>query len=238
MISIILPTFNEKENITKLIEEIATVLADNSLSANIIVVDDNSPDGTAGEVEKIKNIVNYRIFLIRRKNKLGLGSAYIAGFKKALDLGADYIFEMDADLSHNPEDLPRFIKASCDHDLVLGSRYIKGGGIDNWSLMRKSISRGGTIYAKNILNLPFHDLTSGYKCFKRSVLENINIDEIASDGYSFQIEMTYRAFKKGFQIKEIPIMFRDRNKGKSKFSKKILWEAVWLVWKLRFSKFT
>lgn len=234
MISIVLPTYNERENIATLISNIFDVFKKNDIAGNVIVVDDNSPDGT-GEI--VRNVIDVRsdgnVILINRPNKMGLGSAYIEGFKRALNIGSDYIFEMDADLSHSPGDIPRFIQAAKKNDLVIGSRYILGGKIENWNFLRKLISKGGTIYAKKILNIPIKDLTSGFKCFRREVLEKVNIDKIESDGYSFQVEMTYKSYKMGFKIKEIPIIFRDRNKGESKFSKKILLEAALVVWKLR-----
>lgn len=236
MISIILPTYNEKDNLKKLINEILAVFDKNKISGNIIIIDDNSPDGT-GKIAKKLSIIHFnQVFYLSRPNKQGLGSAYILGFKKALGLGSNYIFEMDADLSHSPNDLPRFLKEIKNYDLVLGSRYIKNGKVENWNLNRKLISKGGAIYAKTILGLPIKDLTSGFKCFRRKVLEKINLDNIKSDGYSFQIELTYRAVKLGFKIKEIPITFYERKSGISKFSKKIFWEAVLMVWKLKFGR--
>jgi dolichol-phosphate mannosyltransferase len=162
--------------------------------------------------------------------------AYVEGFKRALDSGTDYIFEMDADLSHDPDNIPQFIEAAKDNDLIIGSRYVADGKIKNWSRLRKLISRGGTLYAKKILNLPINDLTSGYKCFRSHLLKTMDLENISSDGYSFQIELTYKAYQKGYKVKEIPIIFKDRSQGESKFSKKIFWEAVWIVWKMRFQK--
>lgn len=236
-VSVILPTYNEKENLEKLVKSILDVFKKNNIFGNIIIVDDASPDGTGEVVKNLSVLFPSQVFLISRPKKMGLGSAYILGFKKALSFGCDFIFEMDADFSHSPYDIPKFLKEAKNYDLILGSRYVDGGKIKNWGLFRKVISRGGTLYAKTILGLPIYDLTSGFKCFRRSVLSKINLDDIKSDGYSFQIELTYKAAKLGFKIKEIPITFFERKSGISKFSKKIFWEAVFLVWKLRLNKF-
>lgn len=235
-ISIILPTYNERENIGKLINKILAVFQKNSLFGCIIIVDDNSPDGTGQVAEAVRLANLEKIFVIGRPKKLGLGSAYVEGFKKALALDSDYIFEMDADLSHDPNDIPRFLKEAENYDLVLGSRYVKGGQIKNWNIFRKLISRGGTFYARLILGIPIYDLTSGFKCFRRVVLKKLDFSDIQSDGYAFQVELTYKAYKAGFKIKEIPITFKERKKGASKFSQNIFWEAVFAVWKLRFGK--
>jgi dolichol-phosphate mannosyltransferase len=237
MISVILPTYNEKENLEKLTVEILNVFRRNKISGNIIIVDDASPDGTGVVAKNLSKRFSGQVFFISRPKKMGLGSAYILGFKKALLLGSDFIFEMDADFSHSANDIPRFLQEAKNYDLVLGSRYIKGGKIKNWNIVRRLVSRGGTLYAKAILGLKICDLTSGFKCFRRKVLEKINLGDIKSDGYSFQIELTYKAAKLGFKIKEIPITFSERKNGISKFSKKIFWEAVFMVWKLRFDKF-
>ncbi len=233
MISIVLPTFNEVDNFKKIVREILTVFRDNNIDGNIIIVDDNSPDGTGIMAQRLSENLPKQLYVIDREAKMGLGSAYIAGFKKALFLGADYIFEMDADFSHNPHSIPSFLKAMQDSDLVIGSRYIDGGSTKNWELYRKLISRFGTLYAKTILRLEINDLTSGFRCYKRQVLEKINLDQIQSDGYSFQIEMAFKTKLAGFKIKEIPIVFADRKNGISKFSKKIFYEAFWIVWKLK-----
>jgi dolichol-phosphate mannosyltransferase len=236
MVSVILPTYNEKENIEKLVKEILSVYNQNSISGNIIIVDDNSPDGTGKIAENLAVKFPYQVLYLSRPGKMGLGSAYILGFKKALELGSDYIFEMDADFSHLPTDIPKFLDKAKNYDLILGSRYIKGGNIENWNMKRKLISRGGTFYAQTILGIPINDLTSGFKCFRREVLEKVDLDNIRSDGYSFQIELTYKALNSGFKIKEVPITFSERKLGTSKFSKNIFWEAVFLVWKLRLEK--
>ena len=227
---IIIPTYNESENVEKLLDLISRT----DPAAHVLIVDDNSPDRTYEIVERLMQ-TSYpgRLFLLKRAGKLGLGTAYIAGFKWALARDYDYIFEMDADFSHDPKYLPAFLTAIEKHDLVLGSRYVPGGGVKNWGLLRKIISRGGSLYARTILGLSLRDLTGGFKCFRRQVLESIDLDAVKSNGYSFQIEMTYRARCKGFRICETPIVFEDRTAGKSKMSRKIFLEAVLMVWKLR-----
>ena len=227
---IIIPTYNESENVEKLLDLISRT----DPAAHVLIVDDNSPDRTYEIVERLMQ-TSYpgRLFLLKRAGKLGLGTAYLAGFKWALARDYEYIFEMDADFSHDPKYLPDFLAAIQTHDLVLGSRYVPGGGVKNWGLLRKFISRGGSLYARTILGLSLRDLTGGFKCFRREVLEAIDLDSIKSNGYSFQIEMTYRAKCKGFRICETPIVFEDRTAGKSKMSRKIFLEAVLMVWKLR-----
>ena len=229
---IIIPTYKEAQNITKLLEQIFTL---NIEGLNVIVVDDNSPDGTGQLVDNLK-AGNLRLDIIHRVGKAGLGTAYIAGFKEALARGADYIFEMDADFSHNPQYLPDFLAAIQDYDLVLGSRYIQGGGVKNWNFFRQQISRFGNVYARLILGLPLADLTGGFKCYRRAVLEKIGLDQLSSVGYNFQIETTYQAYRLGFKIKEIPIIFTERAGGKSKFDLKIILESFYKVLKLRFRK--
>ena len=199
---------------------------------NVLIVDDNSPDGTAAFVEnEIKN--NDRIHLIKRSSKQGLGTAYIAGFKYALQNNFEFIFEMDADFSHDPKEIANFLDAIKDSDLVLGSRYINGVNVINWPMRRLLLSSFANVYTRIITGMPVHDATGGFKCFRRKVLESIDLDQVKSNGYAFQIEMTFKAWKKGFKVKEIPIIFVDRVKGKSKMSKKIVREAVTMVWKLR-----
>jgi dolichol-phosphate mannosyltransferase len=227
---IIIPTYNEKENIAELIPLIFETLP----QTHILVVDDNSPDGTGDIVEGlIRATYPVQLNILRRAGKLGLGTAYIAGFKWALERDYDLVFEMDADFSHDPKYLPAFIAMSASHDLVLGSRYVPGGGVRNWGMIRQFISRGGSFYARTILGLSIRDLTGGFKCFRREVLKNIGLDQIKSNGYSFQIEMTYRAACKGYRIGETPIIFEDRTAGKSKMSRKIFLEAITMVWRLR-----
>lgn len=226
---VIVPTYNEAGNITKLIPQI--LLQDSRI--DVLVVDDNSPDGTGEYVKKLA-AKNPRIFLIERPSKLGLGTAYVTGFRFALEKGYALIFEMDADFSHDPKEIPRFIEASQEYDLVLGSRYVSGVNVVNWPLSRLLLSVFANRYTRWVTGLPVKDATGGYKCFRRCVLEAIDLNAIRSDGYSFQIEMTFKAWKKGFRIKEIPIVFVDRNTGVSKMSSRIVWEAAWMVWKLRF----
>jgi len=231
-IYIIIPTYNEKDNIEKLIELIFGL---NIPHLFVLVVDDNSPDKTGNIVEGLKSQYN-NLDILHRKKKSGIGPAYIAGFRWVLQKGADLIFEMDADLSHNPKHIPEFLQNIEQYDVVLGSRHVPGGGIENWSMFRKLISRFGNIYARTILSLPFQDITGGFKCYRRKVLEDIDLDSLSSVGYNFQIETTYVAYRRGFRIKEIPIIFTDRILGKSKFDKKIIFEAFWKVLLLRFQK--
>ena len=227
---IIIPTYNERDNI----EDLLALIVRTDPAAHILIVDDNSPDRTFEIVEGLmQSLYPGRLFLLKRAGKLGLGTAYIAGFKWALARDYDYIFEMDADFSHDPKYLPDFLSAIQTHDVVLGSRYVPGGGVKNWGVIRKIISQGGSLYARTILGLSLRDLTGGFKCFRREVLQAIDLDGIKSNGYSFQIEMTYRAQCKGFRIIETPIIFEDRTAGKSKMSRKIFLEAVLMVWKLR-----
>jgi dolichol-phosphate mannosyltransferase len=225
---IIVPTFNELDNITKLIPD----LLSRSANPDILIVDDNSPDGTAEFIQQLA-VSNDRIHLIKREKKMGLGTAYIEGFKFALKNNYDFIFEMDADYSHDPKEIPNFLNAIQENDLVLGSRYSNGVNVVNWPMRRLLLSYFANIYTRIITGLPVKDATGGFKCFRRKVLETINLDRVKSNGYAFQIEMTYKAFKKGFRIKEIPIIFIDRMKGKSKMSKRIVREAIFMVWKLR-----
>ncbi len=225
---VIIPTYNEKENINKIIP----LVLQQDREIEVLVVDDNSPDGTGKIVEELI-ASNPRIKLIARAKKSGLGTAYIAGFDYALQNGYDYIFEMDSDFSHDPNYIPEFLKAMKDSDLVLGSRYIKGVNVVNWPITRLLLSYFANVYARWVTGLPVKDSTGGFKCFNREVLEKIGLDNIHSNGYAFQIEMSFRAWKKGFRIKEIPIIFVDRRAGESKMSKKIVREAIWMVWKLR-----
>jgi dolichol-phosphate mannosyltransferase len=228
---IIIPTYNERDNIVRVINKI---ICENIDNLSVLVVDDNSPDGTADLVE---SEFNGTIEIMRRQEKNGLGKAYIDGFKWALDAGFDLIIQMDADLSHNPKYLKPMLSAIADgNDLVIGSRYIKGGGVENWGLKRRLISKFGCWYARTILGVKIFDLTGGFKCFKRNVIESIDLNAIGSAGYSFQIEMNYRAFLKKFKIKEIPIIFTDRDIGKSKMTMGIAIEAVFVVLKLKLFK--
>lgn len=225
---VIIPTYNEKVNLPKLLPK---VLGQDD-SIDVLIVDDNSPDGTGDYIKSLQN-GNDRIRLIERAKKLGLGTAYIEGFKYALKYGYDFVFEMDADFSHDPNEIPNFLNAIKENDLVLGSRYINGVRVLNWPMQRLLLSFFASVYTRIITGMPIRDATGGFKCFRRAVLEKIDLNRIKSNGYSFQIEMTFKAYKFGFRIKEIPITFVDRVKGKSKMSKKIVREAILMVWKLR-----
>jgi dolichol-phosphate mannosyltransferase len=200
----------------------------------VLVIDDNSPDGT-GEIADRLAADHDWVHVLHRARKEGLGPAYLAGFKRALDLGAELVMEMDCDFSHDPADVPRLTAATDDADLVIGSRYVPGGGTRNWGLVRRLISRGGSLYAQLLLGAPVRDLTGGFKCYRRGVLETIDLDAIHSKGYAFQIETTYRAIRAGFRVAEVPIVFVDRQVGGSKMSKAIVLEAVWKVPLLRIS---
>ena len=226
---IIIPTFNEKENIVKVLDIIKSLKLPN---LDILIIDDNSPDGTA-EIVKEYMKSHSNIHLKEREGKLGLGTAYIAGFKYAIEHKYDYIFEMDADLSHDPAAIPKFLEAIKEADLVIGSRYLTGVNVINWPLIRLFISVMASKYTRIITGLPIHDCTSGFKCFRREVLENIPLEEVSSSGYSFQIEMNFKAWKRGYRIKEVSIIFYDRTVGSSKMSKKIIIEAIFMVWKLK-----
>lgn len=227
---IIIPTYNESENVVSLVEDILRY----EPRVHILFVDDNSPDGTAGLVQKMQKTKD-NIHLLTRPGKQGLGSAYLAGFKYGLAKGYDYIFEMDADFSHDPKEIPSFLKNMENNDLVLGSRYIKGVNVVNWPLRRLLLSYFANVYTRIATGLPVQDATGGFKCFRREVLEKIDFKSVKSNGYAFQIELTFKAWKYGFRIKEIPIIFIDRVAGVSKLSKSIMWEAIFLVWKLRFN---
>lgn len=226
---IIIPTFNEAENIEILISKVINL---NIPNLSILVVDDNSPDKT-GEIVAKLCCRDARVHLIQREGKLGLGTAYVEGFKFAIEKSFDYIFEMDADLSHDPAEIPKFLKKAEHYDLVIGSRYITGVNVINWPLSRLLLSLGANWYTRVITGMPIRDCTSGFKCFRRGVLESIDLENIHSDGYSFQIEINYKVWKKNYKICEIPIIFVDREKGNSKMSRKVMREAAWMVWRLR-----
>ena len=225
---VVVPTYNERENIIPLLEQV--LAQDPCLEA--LVVDDGSPDGT-GELVEDWARRNHRVSILHRPSKMGLGSAYLDGFRKALAAGADLILEMDADHSHDPKYLPAFLEAAGDHDLVLGSRYLTGVNVVNWPLFRLFLSYTANRYARLVTGVPVSDLTGGFKCFRREVLEAIDFSQVQSDGYAFQIEMTFNAWRRGFSITEIPIVFVDRHSGTSKLNRGIIWEALWLVWRLR-----
>ncbi len=227
---VIIPTYNEKENIEKIVRKVFSL----SGGFHLLIVDDGSPDGTGAIVKSLQNEFTGQLHLMERKGKLGLGTAYIAGFKWALEKGYEYIFEMDADFSHNPDDLIRLYEA-CKNgaDVSVGSRYISGGAVVNWPFDRKFISKGGAFYTKMITWMPVNDPTAGFVCYKAAVLRRIPLDQVHFIGYAFQIEMKYRAWKSGFKIKEVPITFVDRTEGVSKMSKNIIKEAMYGVWKMR-----
>jgi dolichol-phosphate mannosyltransferase len=221
-----LPTYNERENL----ERIVRALADKDVS--VLIVDDNSPDGT-GRVADALAAEQGWVEVLHRERKEGLGPAYVAGFRHALTAGADLVLEMDADFSHDPADVPRLIAAAEEADVVIGSRYVDGGSIGNWGPARRLVSAGGSLYARVLLGVDVRDLTGGFKCFRRDVLETLDLDAIASRGYAFQIETTYRALRAGFRVREIPIAFVDRERGGSKMSGPIVLEAIWKVPALR-----
>ncbi|MDY0108759.1 MAG: polyprenol monophosphomannose synthase [Candidatus Krumholzibacteria bacterium] len=226
---VVIPTYNEAENIGRLIPQI--LAQDPRLS--VLVVDDNSPDGTGKIVRKLADYGG-RVNLLMRERKQGLGPAYRAGFKHILEnTDHDAVFEMDADFSHDPAALPMFLREIAMSDLVVGSRYLHGITVVNWPLSRLILSVGANLYAQRITGLPIKDCTGGFKCFRREVLEALPLDRITSDGYSFQIEVNYHVWKRGYRIREIPIMFVDRQVGVSKMSRRIIWEAAWMVWYLR-----
>jgi dolichol-phosphate mannosyltransferase len=229
---VILPTYNEAENLERIV---GAVLEQLPASRRILIVDDNSPDGT-GEIADRLAEADDSIGVLHRAQKDGLGPAYLAGFRVALDGGAERIIEMDADFSHDPSYLPALIEATEHADLAIGSRYVPGGGITDWGPMRRFISRGGSAYARVALGLPVKDLTGGFKCFRRIVLEEINLDTIEARGYAFQVETTFRAIKAGFRVVEVPIVFKDRADGTSKMSKGIVAEAMWRVPAMRFRR--
>ncbi len=229
---VILPTYNEVENLERIV---GAVLARLPGSRRVLVVDDNSPDGT-GEIADRLAAADESVDVLHRERKEGLGPAYLAGFRVALDGGAQRIIEMDADFSHDPSYLPALISATEDADLAIGSRYVPGGGVTEWGPLRRFISRGGSAYARVSLRLPIRDLTGGFKCFRREVLEAINLDTIEARGYAFQVETTYRAIKAGFRVVEVPIVFKDRRDGTSKMSKAIVAEAIWRVPAMRFRR--
>jgi len=221
------PTYNEKKNISELINRISQL----PLEIDLLIVDDNSPDGTAGIVKDIM-IQNKNAYILERGKKLGLGTAYCEGFQWALDRGYDLIFQIDADLSHNPEDILRMVEMSKSSDLVIGSRYISGVNVINWPMRRLLLSYSANLYAKFLIRFPIKDSTGGFKCFHRKVLESIDLKTINSQGYSFQIEMNFLAWVKGFKIQEIPIVFTDRTVGESKMNRGIVFEAIRMVPKL------
>jgi dolichol-phosphate mannosyltransferase len=225
---VIIPTYNEAQNAEKIINE---VLQQTEI-VEVLIVDDNSPDGTAGIVKKMMES-NNRIHILERERKMGLGTAYVAGFKYAIERKFDFIFEMDADFSHNPKEIPIMLSKMNECDVLIGSRYVKGVNVVNWPMKRLILSYSANIYTRIITGMPIHDATAGFKCYKRKVLETINIDSLRSNGYAFQIETNFLAYKKGFKLMEMPIVFVDRRVGVSKMNKKIVYEAAFMVWKLK-----
>jgi dolichol-phosphate mannosyltransferase len=230
---LILPTYNEAENVEAIVRAALEQLASTGRPHTVLVVDDGSPDGTGRIADRLAQ-EHDAVRVLHRTAKEGLGRAYLAGFHVALDGGADLVLEMDADFSHDPKDLPRLIEAADRADLVLGSRYVPGGGVENWGAVRRTLSRAGSWYARTLLRVPVHDLTGGFKCFNRRVLEAIDLNAVHADGYGFQIELTYRAIEAGFTVEEVPIRFRERREGHSKMTARIALEAVWKVPALRF----
>jgi dolichol-phosphate mannosyltransferase len=229
---LILPTYNEAVNVEPFVRAVLPELADAAPEHRILIVDDNSPDGTGRIADSLARELD-AVEVLHRPQKEGLGVAYLAGFRHALAAGADLLLEMDSDFSHSPADIPRLIRAAEQADLVLGSRYVPGGGVTDWGLLRRALSRGGSLYARLVLRVQVHDLTGGFKCFRREVLEALDLDSIHAEGYGFQIELTYRALRAGFRVQEIPIVFRERQAGLSKMTARIALEAVWKVPALR-----
>lgn len=226
---VVIPTFNEAENILPLIAEIHAVVPE----IHILVVDDASPDGTGALVSELASR-DPRVRLLTRPRKQGLGTAYLAGFRDSLERGYALICQMDSDFSHQPRYLADFLREVERADVIVGSRYAPGGATEDWSLKRQALSRGGNLYARWILGIPIRDLTSGFKCFRRTVLETISLDTVRAEGYAFQMEMTYRAWRLGFRIREVPIVFPDRSRGVSKLTGGVFWESVKMPWSLRF----
>jgi dolichol-phosphate mannosyltransferase len=224
-----LSTYNERDNLEPMLRALAGVL---DADDRVLVIDDNSPDGTGDLADRLAAELDF-VDVLHRPHKEGLGPAYLAGFRRALDAGAELILELDCDFSHDPADVARLIARAENADLVLGSRYVPGGGIENWGPIRRAISAGGSLYARLVLGVPVRDLTGGFKCFRRTVLEAIRLDRVRSRGYAFQIELTYRAILEGFRVEEVPIRFVDRAAGGSKMSRAIVLEAVWKVPLLR-----
>jgi dolichol-phosphate mannosyltransferase len=224
-VTVCLPTYNERDNLEPMVRELGRH------GVRVLVIDDGSPDGTGAIADRLAKELDF-VDVLHRETKEGLGRAYLAGFARALEGGADLVLEMDCDFSHDPADVPRLIEAASDADLVLGSRYVPGGGVRNWGFLRRLISSGGSLYTR-ILLMPIRDPTGGFKCFRRAVLESIGLERVTSRGYAFQIELTYRALRKGFRVVEVPIVFSDREVGHSKMSRVIVVEAIWKVPLLR-----
>jgi dolichol-phosphate mannosyltransferase len=229
---VILPTYNERDNLEPLVRAVRAELSEAAPDHTVLVVDDSSPDGTGELADRLAE-ADPHVRVLHRPRKEGLGQAYLAAFEVALDSGAELILEMDADFSHDPSYLPQMIAAAATADVVLGSRYVPGGGTRNWGRLRRFVSQGGSWYARTVLRLPVRDLTGGFKCFRRAVLEALDLSEVRSQGYGFQVELTYRALQLGFRIVEVPIVFTDRRVGQSKMSRRIVLEAMWRIPALR-----
>jgi dolichol-phosphate mannosyltransferase len=229
---LILPTYNEAQNLEQMVHAVLPQLVEGASSPTILIVDDASPDGTGQIADRLAAEIT-AVRVLHRTRKDGLGRAYLAGFAAALEGGADLILQMDCDFSHDPADVPRLMAAASDADVTLGSRYVPGGGVENWALRRRIQSRGGCAYARLILGVPVRDLTGGFKCWRRAALETLDLDGVDAHGYGFQIEMTYRAIKAGLSVTEVPIVFRERREGQSKMTAWITLEAVWKVPALR-----
>jgi dolichol-phosphate mannosyltransferase len=227
-VMVVVPTYNERKNLEELAPRVLSALP----GVELLVVDDGSPDGT-GEYADTLGEGDPRVHVLHRPSKMGLGSAYVEGFRFALDAGAELIVQMDADFSHDPDVIPELVENAGSYDVVLGSRYITGANVVNWPLSRLFLSYFANVYTHLVTGLPLRDSTGGFKCFRRKVIESIDLGSIRSDGYSFQIEVNFRCWRKGFSIVEIPIVFVDRHAGTSKMSRRIVWEAMWLVWRLR-----
>ena len=227
-----LPTYNERDNVERMIRALGDVFAAAGLDGRVLVIDDASPDGTGRVADALAQELEW-VDVLHRSRKEGLGPAYLAGFARALGAGADLVVELDCDFSHDPADLPRLVAAAADADVVVGSRYVAGGGTRNWGLGRRLVSRAGCLYAQLLLGLPVRDLTGGFKCFRREALERIDLDAISARGYAFQIETTYRAARTGLRIVEVPIVFSERRAGGSKMTRRIVLEALWRVPALR-----
>ncbi|MDW8289161.1 MAG: polyprenol monophosphomannose synthase [Armatimonadota bacterium] len=229
---VVIPTYNERENLPVVCQRVLEVTGGD---VHILIVDDNSPDGTGELADRLAE-QHSQIHVLHREQKQGLGRAYVAGFQKALQMGYGCIAQMDADLSHNPRDLPVLIRQTAHAELVIGSRYVPGGDVTDWARWRHYLSRYANLYVRVVTGLPVADATSGYRCWRREVLEAVDLGSVRSSGYAFQIEMAYRAYRHGFRIQEIPIVFTERRAGRSKLSKRVIWEAIWLPWRLRFGR--
>jgi dolichol-phosphate mannosyltransferase len=227
-----LPTYNEIQNLEPMVRALGEVFEREALDGSVLVIDDASPDRTGELADRLANELPY-VEVLHRQAKQGLGPAYIAGFRRALAEEAELVMEMDCDFSHSPEDVPRLVRAAIGADLVIGSRYVPGGRVENWGLGRRLVSRAGSVYARLVLGIGVQDLTGGFKCFRRVVLETIDLDSVSSLGYTFQVETTYRALRAGFRVEEVPIAFSDREMGGSKMTNRIVAEAVWRIPALR-----